>query len=51
MNTAIIKYNAGNIYSVEYALKRLGINPIITDNAEIIKNADKMTVLAYSMQK
>lgn len=24
MKVAIIKYNAGNIYSVDYALKRLG---------------------------
>lgn len=60
MNTAIIKYNAGNIYSVEYALKRLGINPIITDNAETIKNADKIifpgqgeakTTMAYLKEK
>lgn len=60
MNTAIIKYNAGNIYSVEYALKRLGINPIITDNAEIIKNAEKIifpgqgeakTTMAYLKEK
>ena len=25
MDVAIIKYNAGNIYSVDYALKRLGV--------------------------
>jgi len=42
MDIAIIKYNAGNIYSVDYALKRLGINPIITSNPEIIKKADKV---------
>ena len=30
MDVAIIKYNAGNIYSVDYALKRLGVTPIIT---------------------
>lgn len=29
MNVAIIKYNAGNIFSVDYALKRLGVEPII----------------------
>ena len=28
MDVAIIKYNAGNIYSVDYALKRLGVTPI-----------------------
>ena len=28
MNIAIVKYNAGNIYSVVNALKRLGIDPL-----------------------
>ena len=40
MNVAIIKYNAGNIYSVVNALQRLGVEPIVTDNAEQIKSAD-----------
>jgi len=39
---AIIKYNAGNIYSVDYALKRLGIEPIITADKEILQKADKI---------
>ena len=30
MSVAIIKYNAGNIRSVDYALRRLGVEPIIT---------------------
>jgi glutamine amidotransferase len=42
MNIAIIKYNAGNITSVAFALQRLGINPEITDNPEIIKSSDKV---------
>lgn len=42
MNVAIIKYNAGNIYSVDYALKRLGITPIITADKELIQKADKV---------
>jgi len=42
MNVVIIKYNAGNIYSVDYGLKRLGINPLITDNLEAIQKADKI---------
>lgn len=42
MRVVIIKYNAGNIYSVDYALKRLGIQAIITDDKEIIKQADKV---------
>ena len=40
MNIAIIKYNAGNTKSVEHALHRLGIQPIITDDIEQIQNAD-----------
>ncbi len=42
MNVAIVKYNAGNIYSVVNALKRLGISPVITDNAELLTGADKV---------
>ena len=42
MNVAIIKYNAGNIYSVDYALKRLGIEPVITADREILQKADKI---------
>jgi glutamine amidotransferase len=42
MNVAIIKYNAGNIYSVNYALKRLGIEPVITADREILQKADKI---------
>lgn len=40
MNVAVIKYNAGNIYSVVHALGRLGIQPVVTDNADIIRAAD-----------
>ena len=42
MDIAIIKYNAGNIFSVDYALKRLGINPIITADHELLMKADKV---------
>jgi len=42
VNIAIIKYNAGNIYSVEYALKRLGIEPVITADKELLQKADKI---------
>jgi glutamine amidotransferase len=42
MNVAIVKYNAGNIYSVDYGLKRLGINPVITADKEILQKADKV---------
>lgn len=40
MNIAIVKYNAGNIYSVVNALKRLGVEPLLTDNAELLRKAD-----------
>ncbi|HAT61419.1 MAG TPA: imidazole glycerol phosphate synthase subunit HisH, partial [Prevotella sp.] len=40
MNIAIVKYNAGNIYSVINAIKRLGINPVLTDSAEELQQAD-----------
>ena len=42
MKTAIIKYNAGNIRSVAFALERLGQTPLITDNRKEIENADKV---------
>ena len=42
MNIAIIKYNAGNIRSVEFALQRLGIQAEITADPERIKSADKV---------
>ncbi len=40
MQVAIVKYNAGNIYSVISALKRLGVNPVFTDEAETLRKAD-----------
>jgi glutamine amidotransferase len=42
MKIAIVKYNAGNIYSVVNAMNRLGVNPVITDNAEELMSADKV---------
>ena len=39
---AIIKYNAGNIRSVQNALNKLGYDSIITDNPDEIINADKV---------
>ena len=40
MNVAIVKYNAGNIYSVVNALKRLGVDPLLTDDTEQLQKAD-----------
>lgn len=42
MKIAIIKYNAGNVQSVLYALQRLGIAADVTDDHTIIKAADKV---------
>ena len=42
MDVAIVKYNAGNIYSVVNAMKRLGINPLLTDDAEMLQKADRV---------
>lgn len=42
MNVAIVKYNAGNILSVTYALERLGISPVVTENVEELQKADRV---------
>ena len=42
MNVAIVKYNAGNIYSVVNALRRMGIDPLLTDDAEQLQKADRV---------
>ncbi len=42
MKVAIVKYNAGNIYSVIHALQRLGVEPVLTDDAETLRTADKV---------
>jgi len=42
MKVAIIKYNAGNIRSVDHALKRVGVDAVITDDHETILNADRV---------
>ncbi len=42
MKIVIIKYNAGNIFSVDYALRRLGIKAEITGDHKKIQAADKV---------
>ncbi len=42
MKIAVIDYKAGNIRSVIFALERLGVQPILTHDAEIILSADKV---------
>lgn len=42
MQVAVVKYNAGNIYSVMNALRRLGVEPLLTDDAERLRQADRV---------
>ena len=42
MKIAIIKYNAGNLFSVDCALKRLSVEPVITNDKETLLSADKV---------
>lgn len=60
MEIAVLKYNAGNIKSVLNALRRLGVNPVYTDDKETLKKADKvifpgqgnaLTAMNYLRQK
>ena len=42
MKVGVIKYNAGNVQSVLYALQRLGVSAVVTDNPTEIQEADKV---------
>ena len=42
MQVAIVKYNAGNVYSVVNALRRMGVEPLLTDDAEELMKADRV---------
>ena len=42
MNLVLVKYNAGNIQSVLYALERIGVSATVTDDHEAIRSADKV---------
>jgi glutamine amidotransferase len=42
MNIAIVKYNAGNVLSVIHALRRLGVEPRVTDDPHELSGADKV---------
>ena len=42
MKVAIVKYNAGNVCSVDYALRRLGVEACLTADAEELRRADKV---------
>jgi len=42
LKVSIVKYNAGNIFSVINAVKRLGIEPLLTDDREELMSSDKV---------
>lgn len=42
MKVAVVKYNAGNIRSVDCALQRLGVEAVITADRETLRTADKV---------
>lgn len=42
MTIAIVQYNAGNVQSVLFALKRLGFEGTLTDKPEILQTADRV---------
>lgn len=42
MKVAVVKYNAGNIQSVMNALRRVGVDPVLTDNPMELRKADRV---------
>ena len=42
MSVAVVKYNAGNIRSVMNALRRLGVEPVLTDDPVALQQADRV---------
>lgn len=42
MDVAIVKYNAGNVFSVECALRRLGVEPTLTADPRRLRQADRV---------
>jgi len=42
VKTGIIRYSAGNIYSVAMALERLGASYLVSDHPELLKTCDRM---------
>jgi glutamine amidotransferase len=42
MKIAIVKYNAGNVESVKNALHRLNVEPVVSDDAEVLRSADRV---------
>ena len=42
MNTVIIDYDAGNVKSLQFALERLGVRAVLTNDRELIASANRV---------
>ncbi len=42
MKVGIIQYNAGNIQSVQFALQRLGVKPVLSHEPGVLKDMDRL---------
>lgn len=56
MKTTIIDYGAGNVKSVAFACERLGINPVLSNDENVIRSSDRVIFPGvghadYAMQK
>ena len=60
MSVAIIKYNAGNLFSVKCALARIGVDAVVSDDERVLRAADRVifpgvgeasTAMAYLREK
>ena len=60
MSVAIVKYNAGNLFSVKCALARIGVDAVVSDDQRVLKAADRVifpgvgeasTAMAYLREK
>lgn len=44
MKLVILKYNGGNLRSVDFALRRIGVEPLISNRADVLKKADRVII-------
>ena len=42
MEIAVVDYKGGNVQSVLFALERLGAQPILTADPDVLRRADKV---------
>lgn len=42
MKLVIVKYNSGNVSSVAAAFRRLGVDTVLSDDADVLRSADKI---------